>query len=154
MEALETINKVFAHNLRELRGSRTQSDVAEQIDMPLRTYQHLEAGKIPKTRKYLAALAEFHDVSEPRLFLDPDLIKKEIEKRSNPAENSGPGGLLRAAAVVVSAPVGVEIIVALAELSAKDQAQLSIVLRAINGLLGPSRDIAKSDNSHNRIKRG
>jgi len=74
MELLETINKVFAYNLRRLRGERTQSEISEAADIPFRTYQRLEAGAIPKTREHLRAIARVHGCTETALFLDPDLL--------------------------------------------------------------------------------
>jgi transcriptional regulator with XRE-family HTH domain len=73
MEVVETINKVFAHNLRALRGPRTQSEVAEAIGISLRGYQRLEAGILPRPglRKKLVAVLNVR--SETQLFVDPDL---------------------------------------------------------------------------------
>lgn len=70
--ALDTLEKVFAHNIRKLRGKQTQAEMAERLDMPLRTYQKFEAGNIPQaaTRHELALKL---GVPETALFLDPEL---------------------------------------------------------------------------------
>jgi transcriptional regulator with XRE-family HTH domain len=76
MEVLETINKVFALNLRNLRGDRNQEEIAELAKVPTRTYQRYEAGVLPKRRQITARLARALKVPESRLFLDPDAMPK------------------------------------------------------------------------------
>lgn len=75
MYLLRTIREVFAFNVKELRGSRSQEDVADATGIPWSTYQTYEYGTIPQKHSHLEALAKFHGVPETRFFLDPDLTK-------------------------------------------------------------------------------
>jgi transcriptional regulator with XRE-family HTH domain len=77
MEPLETIDKVFARNLREMRGDKRQEDVAHESKVPWRSYVRLEKGTIPRNRAHLKRLATYYGVTETRFFLDPDLATKQ-----------------------------------------------------------------------------
>jgi transcriptional regulator with XRE-family HTH domain len=70
---LKTIEKVFAWRLRDLRGKRTQQQVSDETKIPLRTYQTMEDGRIPKKKANLEAIAKYYGVPETFLFIDPDL---------------------------------------------------------------------------------
>lgn len=73
---MDSLRKVFAYRLKELRGDETQAQFAERLDLSLRTYQELESGNIPQ-RKTIAKIVErLNLASETALFLDPDLIEK------------------------------------------------------------------------------
>lgn len=72
---MESLRKVFAYRLKAAKGTRTQAEFAEVLEMSLRTYQELEAGNIPQ-RKTVAKIVEKLGLkSETELFLDPDLIR-------------------------------------------------------------------------------
>lgn len=77
--SLATIEKVFAYNIKRLRGDLTQEVMAERLGIPLRSYQHIEKGAIPKpkTRKAIAAKL---GIPESALFLDPDLSSPSAEQ--------------------------------------------------------------------------
>lgn len=63
-------------NLRKLRGTRTQAEVAEMAGIPLRSYQNVEInGAIPQGPN-LTAIAKALGVPETRLFLDDSLIDR------------------------------------------------------------------------------
>lgn len=47
MFVLKTIRDAFSFNLKLLRGSRTQAEMAEFLSIPLRTYQKIETGTLP-----------------------------------------------------------------------------------------------------------
>lgn len=111
MEALETIEKVFAHNLRVLRGKSTQADMAERLSMPLRTYQKFEAAQVIPQAETRRQLADKLGVPETRLFQDPDLARV-------------PGADLLREALALLAPL--------------DQDQLYDTLRFLRGLNGVS----------------
>lgn len=68
---METINEVLAHNVRKLRGNRTQSEIAEKANLSLRSYQHIEGGHIPQ-QPNLEAVASALGIRPTALFLDPD----------------------------------------------------------------------------------
>lgn len=70
---LKTIKQVFASNLRLFRGKRTVEEIAEAADIPYRTYQEMETGRMSRP-KNIAAVAKALGVPETRLFLDPDLL--------------------------------------------------------------------------------
>lgn len=71
---LRTIEEVVAYHLRRLRGDSTQSEMADILGIPLRTYNALENGQIPRpeTRKIIAQKL---GITETELFLDPDLMR-------------------------------------------------------------------------------
>jgi hypothetical protein len=48
MYVLNTIEEVISFHLRRLRGDRTQSEMSELLGLPLRSYQALEYGSIPR----------------------------------------------------------------------------------------------------------
>lgn len=79
MEVLETINKVFAFNVRRLRGNASQSEIADLAEMPLRTYQRYEAGVLPRKKRHLMALCRALKTAETALFRDPDLLMSPEE---------------------------------------------------------------------------
>lgn len=64
---------MFADNLRRLRGKRTQAEIAEAADIPLRSYQHAESGIIPQGPNRTAIARALGAAGETELFLDPDL---------------------------------------------------------------------------------
>lgn len=74
MHILRTIEEVVAYHLRRLRGQSTQSEMADMLGIPLRTYNALENGQIPRpeTRRIIAQKL---GIGETELFLDPDLTK-------------------------------------------------------------------------------
>lgn len=80
MYVLNTIEEVIAFHFRRLRGSRTQSEMAELLGLPLRSYQALEYGSVPRpeTRRIVA---EKLGIQETELFLDPDLVEDAAAKR-------------------------------------------------------------------------
>lgn len=80
---MESIEAVFAFNVRHFRGTRTQAQVSEGADIPMRTYQSMEDGVIPKKLDNLLALARFHGVSVTRFFLDPDLAGSAASARDS-----------------------------------------------------------------------
>jgi transcriptional regulator with XRE-family HTH domain len=80
MEVLETLEQVFAYNLRILRGGLTQADMAERLGVPLRTYQKFEAASVIPQAETRRSLASKLGVPETRLFLDPDLTKPTKEQ--------------------------------------------------------------------------
>lgn len=80
LQALGTLEEVFAHNLRTLRGALTQAEMAERAGVPLRSYQKMESAEVvphADTRKMLASNL---GVSEPSPFLDPDLTEPTPEQ--------------------------------------------------------------------------
>ena len=67
---MKTIEEIFRENLVKLRGRRTQAEVAEAADIPLRSYQHVEStGAIPQSPNRLA-IAKALGVHESYLFVD------------------------------------------------------------------------------------
>lgn len=76
---LKTIREVFVHNLRVLRADRTQAQIAEMAEIPLRSYQRAEGGDIPQDEN-LIAIAGALGVSMTRLFLDSDLTDPQPEQ--------------------------------------------------------------------------
>lgn len=80
MYVLNTIEEVVSFHLRRLRADRTQAEMAEFLGLPLRSYQALEYGSVPRpeTRRIIA---EKLGITETQLFLDPDLIEEEAAKR-------------------------------------------------------------------------
>lgn len=81
MDTLRTIEEVIAYHLKRLRGDNTQSDMAELLGLPLRSYQYLEKGSVPRpeTRRLIA---EKLGISETELFLDPDLSSPTADQVS------------------------------------------------------------------------
>lgn len=80
METLETIEKVFAINLRKMRGNATQADMAERLELQLRAYQHMEAGEVIPQAETRRLIAKNLKISETSLFLDPDLTKPTFKQ--------------------------------------------------------------------------
>lgn len=72
---MRTVEEIFSDNLREIRGDRTQAAFAEIVDIPVRTYQKMEAGKIPYSRN-LKKLTKSLKIPEGQLFLDQELLPK------------------------------------------------------------------------------
>jgi transcriptional regulator with XRE-family HTH domain len=72
---LQSIEEVFAYNLKKLRGKSRQEDTADAIGIPFRTYQDMESGTIPvkKRDEVLRALSTYYRVPVTQFFLDPDL---------------------------------------------------------------------------------
>jgi transcriptional regulator with XRE-family HTH domain len=80
VENIENPEQVFAFRLRQLRGKKKQAQIAELLDIPLRTYVNLEQGAVlphPDNRK---KIADFYGVKETFLFLDPDLAEPNPEQ--------------------------------------------------------------------------
>jgi len=83
MEVLETINEVFAFNLRRYRKKKeqetkikqTQARAAEAVGVSHRQYQRYESEGIIPERSILSSLSRYLSVPETALFLDPDLAK-------------------------------------------------------------------------------
>lgn len=108
---MKTIEEVFIFNLRRLRGSRTQAEIAESAGIPLRSYQRAEYGDIPQGPNRQAIARAFGLDSETALFIDPELtgivtaaeawkiVGIELENRQ-----SRPAPLLRAAEPAPSIP--------------------------------------------------
>jgi transcriptional regulator with XRE-family HTH domain len=69
---LATIEEVFSRNLKTLRGVRTQAEIAELADIPLRSYQRAEYGEIPQ-QPNREAIAKAYGVPVNSLFIDPEL---------------------------------------------------------------------------------
>lgn len=58
----------FSENLRQLRGDRTQSEIAEALGIPTTTYASYEQGKrIPKDRMK-SVIADFFDTTVAAIF--------------------------------------------------------------------------------------
>jgi transcriptional regulator with XRE-family HTH domain len=72
---LKTIREVFKSNLKRLRGRRTKEQLAELAGVAFPTYRNAERGRIPHSGT-LKAIARAFGVTEPALFLDPDLAPK------------------------------------------------------------------------------
>lgn len=70
---VKTIGEVWALNLRNLRGKKTQAAVAEAADVSLRAYSDMEAGHLPKSQTTIAAIAKALSCTESVLFQDPDI---------------------------------------------------------------------------------
>lgn len=126
VNALKSIRKIFAIQLRGLRGSETQSEFSERLGIPLRTLQNLEKGAIPQ-EKILAQICEKTGISEGRLFLDSDLIPptaqdllKMVESRDARISELEAGH---------GSPTRQSIITALAAL---DESQLTEVIRVLS----------------------
>lgn len=96
MYLVKNIEEVISLRMRELRGKRTQAEMAEILNIPFRTYQTIESGSIPRseTRK---TISETLNISETYLFLDPDLtspttdqaldvLEKALNSREKPTE--------------------------------------------------------------------
>lgn len=66
---MATPEEILSTNLRKFRGNRTQAAIAEAVNMPLRTYQRIEGGTIPRKFQYIEALAKLHRVTVDRLFI-------------------------------------------------------------------------------------
>lgn len=71
---MKSIKDILSHNIKRLRGDRTQTEMAEIAGIPMRTYQNAEAGSIPHFST-LAALAKAFRVPETELFLDQSLLR-------------------------------------------------------------------------------
>lgn len=88
---MENIKKVFAYNLRKIRGERSQDLFSELIRVPKPTYVRWEAekGKLPqeKNMRRLFEAMEKWKIPINTLFLDPDLAAPVSEKEALEAEN-------------------------------------------------------------------
>lgn len=80
----------FGDKLKELRGKRTQGDVANLLDISRATYSHLENNRIEPSMTVLNAIADLFCVStdyllgrssDPRLTEDEDKTVDEMAKR-------------------------------------------------------------------------
>jgi transcriptional regulator with XRE-family HTH domain len=100
---LKTIKEVFAENLRRLRGDRTQAALSEAADIPLRTLQKWEAGRLPRDEGQLQALATALGVAETALFIDASASaeptpQEALEVLSRALALAPTGGALRGTA--------------------------------------------------------
>lgn len=138
IEGLETISKVFAENLKSLRGERTQAAVAEAAGLPLRTYQSLEAGVIPRLPRVRQQLARALGVSESRLFIDPEYMPK-------PSKDAALQILRTSLALIERLPERL-----LKRLAAMDQAEIS----ALEDVLGLNRPAPAQDEKPIRRRAG
>lgn len=73
MEALKTIEEVFAYRLRKARGDLTQAQFAEFLGTSPQNYQRWESGAIIPQAETRVELAKKLRINETALFLDPDL---------------------------------------------------------------------------------
>lgn len=78
---MRTIREVFAENLREIRGNRTQAYMAEAVGISLSTYQKMELGNVPQAHN-LEVLANGLGVPETRLFFDSDLVTQPTPEQA------------------------------------------------------------------------
>lgn len=72
---------MFAKRLQELRGKRTQDEIAEAIGVSRATYSHYETGRSEPAIATLVKIAELFDVS-----LD-DLLGKDVAGESRAEED-------------------------------------------------------------------
>lgn len=71
---MKTIGEIYAANLKQFRGKRKQLRVALDIGISLAAYQRMEKkGTLPKSPATTTAIAKYFDVTEARLFSDPEL---------------------------------------------------------------------------------
>lgn len=54
---MDSVRKIFAYNLRELRAKRTQTQVADAIGVGLREYQRMEGGAKLQLLKFVKKVA-------------------------------------------------------------------------------------------------
>lgn len=143
MYPLKTIREVFAYNLRELRGDRTQAEISESADIPFRTYQDMEGGTLPvKKWDHIASLSKLHNVSETRFFLDPDLTKPNTNQIIE-AVTSALSGKTTIQKTVVKQP---EITALISILSTLDDPELALdIVNSANALLRGARKIPASN---------
>lgn len=66
---MKAIREIFSENLKNFRGERTQEDIAEKAEMPLRTYQTCEQGRIPHPET-MSKMAAAFGKTEAELFVD------------------------------------------------------------------------------------
>lgn len=76
---------MFACNLKQLRGRRTQADIAEAANIPLRSYQHAESGIIPQ-QPNREAIAKAFGVPTNALFIDSKLSTGPVVREVSAAE--------------------------------------------------------------------
>lgn len=81
MEVLETIEKVFGHNMTKYRDSLgiSQDDMAHRLGIPESTYKRWEQGRAMPDSKHRQNLRKA-GVPITILFLDPDLTKPSDEQ--------------------------------------------------------------------------
>lgn len=66
----------LAENLKVLRGKQTQSEFAEALGLPMRTYVNIELGHSWPQYANIQQMAEKLGVTEGQLFADPELVLK------------------------------------------------------------------------------
>lgn len=80
---------MFSENLRSLRKAYglTQKELAEQMNLTLRTIQNYERGQgLPKKRNTIQRLAEFFDVPISALLGPEDFYVMGAEERGGPSD--------------------------------------------------------------------
>lgn len=70
---MDSIRKVFAYRLRELRGAMTQDEFSEKLGISKSGYQKMEAGSVPQKDTLKQLARKLGLPSETPLFQDPDL---------------------------------------------------------------------------------
>lgn len=84
---MDSIRKVFAFRLKELRGAATQEAFAERLGIALRSYQKLEAGNVPQRKTLQTLVRALGLKSETALFVDPDIeITKPVPAEPTPRQ--------------------------------------------------------------------
>lgn len=90
----------IGNRLRELRGNKTQTEFANELNMTLRSYQYFESGERAPRMELLARIAEMNKVSADWL------ISGEIHKPMNTASFGDDYILIKQATDSISAGIG------------------------------------------------